>query len=119
MPRSPNTSTDNIVGVAGSRRVLRNRAQLPGLGAAIRQGWPKSRPSTWVGQIVDHLTDALAPGPDGWIDDMLAFVRPWGFDLRNVSVPVYLSYGREDTLVPAAHGDWLAAHSPPLSSAGH
>ena len=27
-------------------------------------------------------------------------------------MPVVLSYGRLDPLVPAAHGDWLAAHVP-------
>ena len=35
-----------------------------------------------------------------------------GFRSREIRVPVYLSYGRQDTLVPAAHGDWLAAHVP-------
>ncbi len=74
-------------------------------------------------RIYDHITDALEPGPDGWIDDMLAFVQPWGFDPRDVRVPVYLSYGRADTLVPAAHGDWLAAAIPDahvvVTDAGH
>jgi pimeloyl-ACP methyl ester carboxylesterase len=74
-------------------------------------------------RIYDHMTAGLAPGADGWIDDMLAFVGPWGFDPRDVRVPVYLSYGRADTLVPAAHGDWLAAAIPDaravVTDAGH
>jgi pimeloyl-ACP methyl ester carboxylesterase len=61
-------------------------------------------------RIIDHLTNGLAPGADGWVDDALAFVKPWGFDVGSIRVPVRLTYGRADTLVPAAHGDWLAAH---------
>jgi pimeloyl-ACP methyl ester carboxylesterase len=59
-----------------------------------------------------HLLTAVAHGIDGWIDDDLAIVRPWGFEVTDCRVPVVLEYGREDTLVPSAHGDWLAAHVP-------
>jgi pimeloyl-ACP methyl ester carboxylesterase len=59
-----------------------------------------------------HLMDCLQPGVDGWVDDDIAFTKPWGFEVESISVPVYLTYGRADTLVPAAHGDWLAAHIP-------
>jgi pimeloyl-ACP methyl ester carboxylesterase len=59
-----------------------------------------------------HMLTALAPGADGWVDDDLAFAKPWGFDVADCRVPVVLSYGRQDQLVPAAHGDWLAAHVP-------
>jgi pimeloyl-ACP methyl ester carboxylesterase len=43
------------------------------------------------------------------VDDDLAFVTPWGFDPRSMAVPVLVRYGASDTLVPAAHGRWLAA----------
>ena len=59
-----------------------------------------------------HILTAVAPGVDGWVDDDLAFVKPWGFDVGSCGVPVVLAYGRQDKLVPAAHGDWLAAHVP-------
>jgi pimeloyl-ACP methyl ester carboxylesterase len=59
-----------------------------------------------------HIANGLAPGPDGWIDDLLVFVKPWGFDVASIRVPVLVSYGRTDVLVPASHGDWLATHVP-------
>jgi pimeloyl-ACP methyl ester carboxylesterase len=59
-----------------------------------------------------HIANGLAPGVDGWVDDLLVFVQPWGFDVESIRVPVLLTYGRTDVLVPAAHGDWLAAHLP-------
>ena len=62
--------------------------------------------------LAESLPDALRDGVDGWVDDDLAFVAPWGFDVASIAVPTSLWYGRADTLVPGAHGDWLAAHIP-------
>ena len=59
-----------------------------------------------------HLLSAVVHGIDGWVDDDLAFTKPWGFDVVDCRVPLVVSYGLQDQLVPAAHGDWLAAHIP-------
>ena len=58
------------------------------------------------------LPEALRDGVWGWVDDDLAHVRPWGFDLEEIQVPVEVRYGVDDVLVPAAHGAWLGAHVP-------
>jgi pimeloyl-ACP methyl ester carboxylesterase len=48
----------------------------------------------------------------GWVDDDLAHVSPWGFELEQITVPVLVRYGASDVLVPPAHGAWLGAHVP-------
>lgn len=73
-----------------------------------------------TGEFADDLAanfrEAVAPGIDGWLDDDLAFLQPWGFGLADVTVPTLLWQGSDDLMVPFAHGQWLAAHLPNLTA---
>jgi pimeloyl-ACP methyl ester carboxylesterase len=57
------------------------------------------------------MKDGLAPGSQGWWDDN-CMVRPWGFDVADIAIPVLLLHGKHDQFVPFGHGEWLAAHIP-------
>jgi len=58
------------------------------------------------------FAEAFRTGVDGWVDDDLAFVAPWGFELAEIEVPTFVWQGSEDLMVPFAHGRWLAAQVP-------
>ena len=59
--------------------------------------------------------EAVRSGVDGWLDDDLAFARPWGFSLAEISVPTMIWQGSADLMVPFAHGQWLASQLPSAS----
>ena len=60
--------------------------------------------------LAESFHRAFADGPWGWYDDDLAFVRPWGFDVSSIAVPVSVWQGRHDLMVPFSHGEWLVEH---------
>lgn len=58
------------------------------------------------------MQEAYHQGIDGWLDDDLVFIKDWGFDLSAISAPATVWFGTDDTLVPPAHGEWLASNVP-------
>ena len=72
--------------------------------------------AAFTGETAEFLFESLRVGSanriDGWLDDDLAFVKPWGCSVEQISVPVLLWQGAEDRFVPLAHGEWLASRIP-------
>jgi pimeloyl-ACP methyl ester carboxylesterase len=117
-------------GAAQQRAALAGRAALeaylpaaefdpetftPGDYAALEGGW------SWFGAVVGK---ALEHGNEGMVEDLLAGAQGWGFALADITAPVLLLHGEADRMVPAAHGQWLAAHCPGaelrlIAGAGH
>jgi pimeloyl-ACP methyl ester carboxylesterase len=58
------------------------------------------------------FAEAVRAGTAGWIDDDLAFTRPWGFDPAATTMPVLIWHGARDKLVPVAHAAVLAGLVP-------
>jgi pimeloyl-ACP methyl ester carboxylesterase len=51
-------------------------------------------------------------GYTGWLHDDLTMVRPWGFSVGDIHVPVAVWQGTEDMMVPFAHAEWIIEHVP-------
>jgi pimeloyl-ACP methyl ester carboxylesterase len=63
-------------------------------------------------ELASVVAEGLVHGASGWIDDDLAFLKPWGFFPEDVHVPAFIWQGGQDLMVPFAHGQWLADHIP-------
>lgn len=80
--------------------------------------------SMTAGDVADGLREATRHGPGGVADDYAVLAADWGFALADVAVPVTVFQGAEDTLLPRAHAEALAAQLPSgrlevVEGAGH
>jgi pimeloyl-ACP methyl ester carboxylesterase len=86
------------------------------LADAIRPHLSDVDAAALTGEFAEHLLatiqTGLEPGVEGWVEDDIAFVSPWGFDLATIGVPVLIWQGAQDLMVPGGHGDWLRRHVP-------
>ncbi len=92
------------------------RVRAPEIVASMASLLPDADRAHLAGEFGEFLAQAfresVSVSPDGWVDDDLAFVEPWGVDLAAIDVPVTVWQGSADLMVPFAHGEWLAAHVP-------
>lgn len=65
-----------------------------------------------IASLRRSVPEMAVHGVGGWVDDTLAGIAPWGFDPRTITIPVLVTYGLTDVLVPSAHGVWLSANIP-------
>ena len=84
-------------------------ARLGNLVSDVDRSAISGEAATWLAEV---FRESVRNGFWGWHDDELAFVRPWGFDIGDINVPVAVWQGRQDRFTPYAHGEWLASHIP-------
>jgi pimeloyl-ACP methyl ester carboxylesterase len=67
------------------------------------------------GSIVDAVAfvkESMRQGAQGCLQDYRVFGSPWGFDLSEVTVPVQIWEGEEDTTGPPEYRELLLRHLP-------
>ena len=79
-------------------------------GGLISDADKKSMEGSFADVIAAAIRSGLAVSFDGWVDDDVAFTKPWGFDLSSISKPVKIWQGDQDFMVPHAHSHWLKKH---------
>lgn len=62
--------------------------------------------------LVRTMRHSLRQGPIGWRDDTLSALRPWGFSLADIAVPMTIYHGTEDGNLDPSQAVWLHEHVP-------
>jgi pimeloyl-ACP methyl ester carboxylesterase len=62
--------------------------------------------------LLDSSSFTMQQGWDWVADDYSSYLKPWGFNPRDVKVPAVIWQGGLDKNVPVQHGKWLAENLP-------
>lgn len=87
------------------------RAQMLNRLPAPDQDLLKSRPDVleiFARDTVEAHRQGIAADAQEW----QLYIRPWGFALEDIALPVSLWYGQYDVMVPPAMGRFLDQHLP-------
>src|SRR5215469_13186563 len=109
---------DGLDWMAGMGELMRN-IRAADIVASMQSLLPDVDQKSVTGEFAEDMAagirEAMRSGIDGWLDDDLAFVKPWGFGLAEISVPTVVWQGSADLMVPFTHGQWLASRLPAAS----
>lgn len=61
-----------------------------------------------IDQLVDALNEGIRQGAVGACNDMFAIAAPWGFELSEITCPVRVWHGSNDTVSDVAYAQLLA-----------
>ena len=62
--------------------------------------------------MIAGVREAFRQGSRGAADELRLFIRPWGFPLEQIALPVHVWHGARDTLVPCVAAQRLADSIP-------
>jgi len=106
-PRVASALLRVTIGEASERRLYREiRRSFPAVDRAALEE---------RGSIVDAVAfvkESMRQGTEGCLQDYRIFGSPWGFDLSEVTVPVRIWEGEEDTTGPPEYRELLLRHLP-------
>jgi len=85
---------------------------ITSFGGLIGEADKKALTPTVAEEDAKAFRRALSVSYNGWLDDDLAFVQPFGFKLGEINKPVLVWQGDDDFMVPRAHSQWLASKIP-------
>jgi len=92
---------------------LRN-ADVDGFMSAVGEDPAAATPEqrATAAYVLEAIQEGIRPGRDGWLDDGLAILRPWGFEPVDIRQPVAVWHSEDDSMVAIEHGRRLVAAIP-------